>query len=193
MQLAPESYILGTQCMWSNQGPPLASYSCNGHLRNKLLGCQFKHQVHKQQKCGTQITHWIAITNVLISQFILQAPGGKTIGIQRLCCAGLCCALLNACAQDAEKKAKVILKGLGLDDEMAAKPTNSLSGGWRMRVAWVNGFLFRMTRYTFASLGRMIFEMLTLQHTRRQNRDVSAFSSEMRALNEQAHMTLCLA
>lgn len=34
-----------------------------------------------------------------------------------------------------EKKAREILKGLGLDDAMAAKTTNSLSGGWRMRVA----------------------------------------------------------
>mmetsp|Transcript_41755 Transcript_41755/g.91060 ORF Transcript_41755/g.91060 Transcript_41755/m.91060 type:complete len:750 (-) Transcript_41755:192-2441(-) len=41
-------------------------------------------------------------------------------------------------AQDgpaAERRAREILRGLGLDEEMGAKPTNSLSGGWRMRVA----------------------------------------------------------
>lgn len=38
-------------------------------------------------------------------------------------------------ADNAESKAIKILKGLGFDEEMRNKPTKSLSGGWRMRVA----------------------------------------------------------
>eukprot|EP00929_Paragymnodinium_shiwhaense_P120359 TRINITY_DN9228_c0_g3_i1.p1 TRINITY_DN9228_c0_g3~~TRINITY_DN9228_c0_g3_i1.p1 ORF type:complete len:749 (-),score=199.30 TRINITY_DN9228_c0_g3_i1:269-2515(-) len=36
---------------------------------------------------------------------------------------------------NAEKRARDILRGLGLEEDMAGRPTNRLSGGWRMRVA----------------------------------------------------------
>jgi ATP-binding cassette subfamily F protein 3 len=35
----------------------------------------------------------------------------------------------------AEDRAIVILEGLGFNEEMRNRPTKSLSGGWRMRVA----------------------------------------------------------
>jgi ATP-binding cassette subfamily F protein 3 len=35
----------------------------------------------------------------------------------------------------AETKAMTILKGIGFSDEDVHKPSNSFSGGWRMRIA----------------------------------------------------------
>ena len=43
--------------------------------------------------------------------------------------------LQNIEADKAVARASVILKGLGFDTEMQARPTKSFSGGWRMRLA----------------------------------------------------------
>ena len=42
-------------------------------------------------------------------------------------------------SHSAEERAKKILQGFGFDEEMMAMPTNSLSGGWRMKVSLCGG------------------------------------------------------
>ncbi|KRX05641.1 P-loop containing nucleoside triphosphate hydrolase [Pseudocohnilembus persalinus] len=46
-------------------------------------------------------------------------------------------------AHTAEDRAIAILKGLGFDSEMQNRPTKSLSGGWRMRVALARALFVR--------------------------------------------------
>ena len=49
---------------------------------------------------------------------------------------------------DIEKKAKIILGGLGFTEEQLFEPFNSFSGGWRMR-CYLAGMLLRQPNYLF--------------------------------------------
>ncbi|RMZ49091.1 ABC transporter ATP-binding protein, partial [Candidatus Marinimicrobia bacterium PRS2] len=49
---------------------------------------------------------------------------------------------------DIEKKAKIILGGLGFSEEQLFEPFNSFSGGWRMR-CYLAGMLLKQPNYLF--------------------------------------------